>query len=146
MLFSVVDDRSGVAYQEYRCVYGGDTESALRFLFNAMAAKQDSPFEGVPEMLYLDNGPVARSLVFQTVMERLGVDWRTHMPAGSDGTRPTARSKGKVERPFRTVQGSARDAVPLPHAAHRGESQCVAFELHRQVQREAASARRAQPN
>ncbi|MDE2988518.1 MAG: IS481 family transposase [Chloroflexota bacterium] len=104
MLFSVVDDRSGVAYQEYRCVYGEDAESALRFLFNAMAPKEDSPFEGVPEMLYLDNGPVARSLVFQTVMERLGVDWRTHMPAGADGTRPTARSKGKVERPFRTVK------------------------------------------
>ena len=104
MLFSVVDDRSGVAYQEYRCVYGEDAESALRFLFNAMASKEDSPFEGVPEMLYLDNGPVARSLVFQTVMERLGVDWRTHMPAGSDGARPTARSKGKVERPFRTVK------------------------------------------
>ena len=37
MLFSVVDDRSGVAYQEYRCVYGEDVEAALRFLFNAMA-------------------------------------------------------------------------------------------------------------
>jgi hypothetical protein len=32
MLFSVVDDRSGVAYQEYRCVYGEDVEAALRFL------------------------------------------------------------------------------------------------------------------
>ena len=39
MLFSVVDDRSGVAYQEYRCVYGEDVESALRFLFNAMSPK-----------------------------------------------------------------------------------------------------------
>jgi hypothetical protein len=38
MLFSVVDDRSGVAYQEYRCVYGEDAETAVRFLFNAMAA------------------------------------------------------------------------------------------------------------
>ncbi len=35
MLYSVVDDRSGVAYQEYRCVYGEDVEAALRFLFNA---------------------------------------------------------------------------------------------------------------
>jgi hypothetical protein len=39
MLFSVVDDRSGVAYQEYRCVYGEDVETALRFLFNAMSPK-----------------------------------------------------------------------------------------------------------
>ena len=104
MLFSVVDDRSGVAYQEYRCVYGEDAESALRFLFNAMAPKDDNPLQGIPGMLYLDNGPVARSLVFQTMMERLGVDWRTHMPAGKDGNRVTARSKGKVERPFRTVK------------------------------------------
>jgi hypothetical protein len=37
MLFSVVDDRSGVAYQEYRCVYGEDVETGLRFLFNAMS-------------------------------------------------------------------------------------------------------------
>jgi len=26
MLFSVVDDRSGVAFQEYRCVYGEDVD------------------------------------------------------------------------------------------------------------------------
>jgi putative transposase len=44
MLFSVADDRSGMVYQEYRCVYGEDVESALRFLFNAMAAKDDSRF------------------------------------------------------------------------------------------------------
>lgn len=44
MLFSVVDDRSGVSYEEYRCVYGEDAESALRFLFNAMAPKADPPF------------------------------------------------------------------------------------------------------
>lgn len=36
MLYSVVDDRSGVCYQEYHCVYGEDVEAALRFLFNAM--------------------------------------------------------------------------------------------------------------
>jgi hypothetical protein len=104
MLFSVVDDRSGTAYQEYRCVYGEDSETALRFLFNAMASKEGTAFQGIPEMIYLDNGPVAKSLVFQNMMERLGVNWQTHMPAGSDGNRTTARSKGKVERPFRTVK------------------------------------------
>ncbi|WP_310319346.1 IS481 family transposase [Paraburkholderia terricola] len=106
MLFSVVDDRSGTAYQEYRCVYGEDVESALRFLFNAMATKADPglPFQGRPKMIYLDNGPVARSRVFQNVMQALDIEWQTHVPAGKDGTRTTARSKGKVERPFRTVK------------------------------------------
>lgn len=110
MLFSVVDDRSGVAYQEYRCVYGEDVETALRFLFNAMSPKSpdaDSevdPFQGIPAALSLDNGPVTKSAVFKRVMESLGVEILPHMPAGSDGRRTTARAKGKVERPFRTVK------------------------------------------
>ena len=37
-------------------------------------------------------------------MDRLGVTIMTHLPAGKDGRRPTARAKGKVERPFRTVK------------------------------------------
>lgn len=106
MLFSVVDDRSGVAYQECHCVYGEDAESALRFLFNAMAPKSEAefPFQGRPMLIYLDNGPVAKSRVFQNVMLALGIEWQTHIPAGKDGERVTARSKGKVERPFRTVK------------------------------------------
>jgi hypothetical protein len=106
MLFSIVDDRSGVAYQEYRCVYGEDAESALRFLFNAMSPKADDgdAFQGIPVAIYLDNGPVAKSEVFRRVMESLGVEVMTHMPAESDGRRTTARAKGKVERPFRTVK------------------------------------------
>jgi hypothetical protein len=106
MLFSVVDDRSGTCYQEYRCVYGEDVEAALRFLFNAMSPKDSTglAFSGIPAMLYTDNGPIARSRVFQNVLECLSVKLVTHMPAGSDGTRVTARAKGKVERPFRTVK------------------------------------------
>jgi len=106
MLYSVVDDRSGVCYQEYRCVYGEDVEAALRFLFAAMAPKPEDgfAFQGVPEALYLDNGPIARSRVFNDVMEHLGVRVMTHLPAGKDGRRPTARSKGKVERAFRSVK------------------------------------------
>ena len=106
MLFSVVDDRSGAAWQEYRCVYGEDVESGLRFLFGAMAPKDgDRPsIQGIPDSLYCDNGPIAKSGVFATVMKRLGVQVMTHQPAGRDGRRPTARSKGKVERPFRTVK------------------------------------------
>ena len=110
MLFSVVDDRSGVAYQEYRCVYGEDVETALRFLFNAMSSKpseagdEANPFQGIPAALSLDNGPVAKSAVFKRVMESLGIEILPHMPAGSDGRRTTARAKGKVERPFRTIK------------------------------------------
>ena len=106
MLYSVVDDRSGVAYQEYHEVYGEDVGAALKFLFNAMSAKTTEGFffQGIPKMLYLDNGPIGRSRVFQKVMNYLGVEVRTHVPKGKDGRRVTARAKGKVERPFRTVK------------------------------------------
>lgn len=95
-----------MAYQEYYCVYGEDVVTALRFLFNAMTAKVslDFPMQGIPLMIYSDNGLVARSQVFQRVMRYLGVDARTHMPAGSDGRRTTGGATGKVERPFRTVK------------------------------------------
>lgn len=106
MIYSVVDDRSGVCYQEYHCVYGEDVEAALRFLFNAMSAKamDGFPFQGIPQMLYMDNGPIAKSRVFHQVMDYLGIKVATHLPNGQDGTRVTARAKGKVERPFRTVK------------------------------------------
>jgi len=106
MLYSVVDDRSGFAYQEYHGVYGEDVEAALRFLFAAMAPKNDEslPFQGIPAMLYLDNGPIAKSRVFRRVMDYLGIDVRTHMPQRKDSRKATARAKGKVERPFRTVK------------------------------------------
>ena len=83
MLFSVVDDRSGAAYLEYRCTYGEDTENGLRFLFAAMAPKAGDGvhLQGIPKTLYLDNGPIAKSGVFRRVMERLGVTVQTHRPA-----------------------------------------------------------------
>jgi hypothetical protein len=121
MLFSVVDDRSGVAYQEYRCVYGEEVEAALKFLFNAMAPKanEGDPFQGIPSTLHLDNGPVAKSAVFKRVMESLGVAVIPHMPAESDGRRTTARAKGKVERPFRTV----KEAHETLYHVHQPESE-----------------------
>lgn len=105
-LFSVVDDRSGVTYEEYRSVYGEDAESALRFLFNAFAAKPEPelPFQGIPTTIYMDNGPVSRSRVFQSVMGSLGIRVLTHMPPARAERRTPARAKGKVERPFRTIK------------------------------------------
>lgn len=106
MLYSVVDDRSGAAYQEYHLCYGEDVEAGLKFLFNAMAPKDADgfPFQGRPAMIYMDNGPIARSGVFQRVMNLLDIKIKTHLPAGKDGRRVTCRAKGKVERPFLTVK------------------------------------------
>jgi len=106
MLYSAVDDRSGVVYQEYHAVFGEDVEAALRFLFNAMSFKdvEGFPLQGRPGMIYMDNGPIAKSKLFKRVMDYLEVEVRCHMPGGKSGRRKTARAKGKVERPFRTVK------------------------------------------
>jgi hypothetical protein len=116
-----------VAYQEYRCVYGEDVETALRFLFNAMSSKspelgdEANPFQGIPAALSLDNGPVAKSAVFKRVMESLGIEMLPHMPAGSDGRRTTARAKACVSyyAPFvwLTVVGTRCGAPWLPGLA-----------------------------
>jgi hypothetical protein len=134
MLYSVVDDRSGVAYQEYHGVYGEDVGAALRFLFGAMSAKKEEnfPFQGIPQMLYMDNGPIARSGIFQKVMSYLGVEVRTHLPQGKDGRRVTARSKGKVERPFRTVKEMHETLYHLHEPATEAEANegLMRFLLH----------------
>jgi len=134
MLYSVVDDRSGVAYQEYHGVYGEDVAAALRFLFAAMSPKKEEnfPFQGIPKMLYMDNGPIARSSVFQKVMSCLGVELRTHLPQGTDGRRVTARAKGKVERPFRTVKEMHETLYHLhePETEAEANSLLMRFLLH----------------
>ncbi len=130
MLFSVVDDRSGVCYQEYRCVYGEEAAAALRFLFNAMAPKTDPDFlfQGRPQFLYLDNGLIAKSRVFQRVMTHLGIAWQTHRPASDAQHHATARAKGKVERPFRTV----KDAHETLYHFHQPQNEAEAnLWLHR---------------
>lgn len=130
MLASVVDDRSGVSYQEYVVVKGEDTMTALRFLFNVMAPKQhkDCPFQSIPRMIYIDNGAFARSKLFRRVMELLNIEVRTHMPRGTDGQRTTARSKGKVERSFRTI----KDTFETLYHFHEPESLDEANEWLRQ--------------
>ena len=126
MIYSVVDNRSGVAYQEYRCVYGEDVEAGLRFLFNAMEAKPEedgSPFQGIPAAIHCDNGPISRSGVFRRVMEHLDIAVLNHLPAGSDGRRTTARSK--VERPFRTVKEAHETLYHFHKPQNEAEATCL---------------------
>jgi hypothetical protein len=106
MLCRVVDERRGVSSMASRCVYGEDAESALRFLLNAMAPQADPAFafQGRPQLISLAHGPVAKSRVLHTVRRAVGIAWPTHVAAGKEGTRVTARAKGKVERPFRPVK------------------------------------------
>ena len=97
---NVTDDKSGTIYFEYVLAHGEDALTALRFLFNAMSAKKipGMPFQGIPRMIYTDNGAFAKSILFKRVLAALGIELKTHMPRGKDGRRTTARAKGKTER------------------------------------------------
>jgi len=70
----------------------------------------------------MDCGPVSKSRVFNNVMDALNIVCQVHMPAGKDGHRVTARSKGKVERPFRTV----KDAHETLYHFHRPQNEAEA--------------------
>ncbi len=117
---NITDDKSGVLYYEYILSNGEDALTALRFLFNAMSAKQTPgmPFQGIPKMIYTDNGAFAKSTLFKRALSALGIELRTHLPRGKDGRRTTSRSKGKIERANRTVK---EDFEPLFHL-HQPES------------------------
>ena len=125
-LFSIVDDRSGASYIEYWSVYGEEVETALRFLYNAMSPKKNDNFllQGIPKMIYMDNGPVAKSNVFKRVMFCLGINWKTHEPKDADKLKTSARAKGKVERPFRTV----KDAHEALYHFHQPKNEVEANE------------------
>ena len=79
--------------------------------------------QGVPKMIYADSGPISKSRVYRDVISQLGVDARVHMPKDSDGRRVTARSKGKVERPFRT---RVKDAHETLYHFHQPETEAEA--------------------
>jgi predicted DNA-binding transcriptional regulator AlpA len=72
--------------------------SCLAFPVQRYGAKQIGgfPFQGIPKMIYLDQGPVGKSQVFQQVMCYLGIDVCAHLPQGKDGRRATSRSKGPI--------------------------------------------------
>jgi hypothetical protein len=47
---------------------------------SAITSAAAFPFCGRPKMIYLDNGPIAKSRVFQNVMDRLDIVWQTISP------------------------------------------------------------------
>lgn len=68
-------------------------------LFHAMTKKADERWvmHGIPEILYVDNGKDFKSKHIHTICLHFGIELRPHEPY-------LARSKGKIERWFRTLK------------------------------------------
>ena len=86
------------------------------------AAKPEVPFQGIPDTVYMDNGPVSRVKVFQSLMGSLGVRVLTYMPPSEGERRTLARFKGKVERPFRILKETHRTLYHFHEPADKAEA------------------------
>ena len=144
MLYSVVDDRSGVATRNIAASMAR-SRSGFRFLFNAMApnpTRAASSCRAFPMRSTWTTGRSPES----GVPERHGVPRHPSddaLPAGKDGRRVTARSKGKVERPFRTV----KEAHETLYHFHRPENEAEAnLWLHRYLAHYNGQPHRIEPH
>lgn len=106
MVYSVIDDKSGLVYSRYYLAEGEDTLTALDFLYNAFSKRfNDEPeLYGMPDFIYTDNASFIKSRLFMRVMTKLGIQVLTHLPRGKGGRKTTARAKGKVERLHRSIK------------------------------------------
>ena len=106
MTYSVLDDRSGIAFSKYYLAEGEDALTVLDFLYCAFSKITNLPNElyGIPDFIYTDNARFVESALFRRVMKKMGIKILSHLPRGKSGRKTTARSKGKVERHHRTIK------------------------------------------
>jgi hypothetical protein len=106
MVYSVIDDKSGLTYSRYYLAEGEDTLTALDFLYHAFSKiKTEGPeLCGIPDFIYTDNGSFIKSRLFMRVMSKLGIQVLSHLPRGAGGRKTTSRAKGKIERHHRSVK------------------------------------------
>lgn len=95
--YGLCDDFSGYRLARYTVAPGESALEGISFLQWAWSRLPiHAPFEGVPEILYMDNGPVAKLLAFKRFCESVLVTIQTHEPYRSQAT-------GKVEQNWRTA-------------------------------------------
>jgi len=115
-LFVLVDDFSRATYARY--YLEENTGNWLDFLWHAWGPKPDPsvfPFEGVPEVLYCDNGSPLKSERAQRAIGALGVRPKYHRPYHP-------QSKGKVERRIGTIQANFERLFLLQKPKTLGEA------------------------
>ena len=89
--WGLADDFSGYRAQRYVVAPGEAALDGIEFLRWCWEARADhAPFQGLPQILYMDNGPLAKYTPFRVFCQEVGIDLKTHEPY-----RPQA--KGKVE-------------------------------------------------
>ena len=95
--YGLCDDHSGLRLSRYTVAAGESARGSIDFLQWAWSTDPEhAPFEGWPDELYVDNGPLTRHRAFDAFAERLGLKVTAHLPYKS-------RCTGKVENNWRTL-------------------------------------------
>jgi hypothetical protein len=95
--YGLTDDMSGYRLSRYLVAPGESAAGGISFLQWAWAKEAaHAPFRGLPEILYMDNGPLARKAAFREFAKRVGVAVETHEPERAEAT-------GKVEANWRAM-------------------------------------------
>jgi len=95
--YGVCDDYSGLRLSRYLVAPGESALGSIEFLQWAWSyAEEHAPFEGWPDELYVDNGPLARHQAFEAFAARMGLTVTRHLPDKS-------RCTGKVENNWRSL-------------------------------------------
>ncbi len=138
-LFVLVDDFSRVTYAEY--FLEENTGNWLNFLWHAWGPKDDPttfPFEGVPEVLYADNGSPLRSERARRAIGALGVEQKFHRAYHP-------QSKGKVERRIGTLQANFEALFLLRKPKTLGEANELLYRHVRRANMEEHSQTKQRP-
>jgi putative transposase len=97
---AIIDDYSRAIVGKYIGFEHPNSNSIALTLHHALLPKDDNPnwiMYGIPTMFYCDNGKDYHSKHIREVCTRLGIELCFHEPY-------LARSKGKIERWFRTLE------------------------------------------
>lgn len=87
-VWGLVDDYSGCRAARYCIARGENAADGIEFLQWAWSKVADhAPFQGIPDILYMDNGPLAKTKAFQHFCREVaGVDLKVHEAYRSQAT------------------------------------------------------------
>ncbi len=95
--YGLTDDFSGYRLSRYTVGAGEGAEAGVRFLQWAWAVEPGhAPFRGLPDILYMDNGPLAKAQFFRDFCGQVMVSIETHRPY-------RAKATGKVENNWKSM-------------------------------------------
>jgi transposase InsO family protein len=99
-VYGITDDYSGYHLCRYTTAEGESAADGVLFLQYAWGKKENPriPFRGLPRMIYMDNGPLAKAAPIKDFLTRLDITIVPRQPYNK-------QAGGKIERPWCSLWG-----------------------------------------